>query len=458
MSATTTTGGGAVRLPDLVDSRRTGRFQAGTVLLCGLVMFLDGFDTQAINYMAPAISADWGLEKADLGPIFSAALVGLMIGYLLVAPLSDRFGHKRLVLGGVLLFALSTLASVWAQNEAQLLVMRLVTGIGLGAATPSTIALTAEYSPKKVRASFVLAIYCGFSLGFVAANYVADWLIPVHGWRSVFLVGALAPLLLTVILVWRLPESLNFLVRRDRHAAAYALCRKIDRDLPVVDAPRVETVSEMQGEKVKLREVVGGGQLVGTILLWLVFAINLAMFYGLQSWMPTILTEHGYSSATLATAASMTTIGGIAIAFVVGPAMDRLGAFGALSTLYFVGCGFLTIMSLALGAPVWVLLIAIFLTGCSVSGGQKSVIALAAVFYPVEVRSTGVGWALGVGRVGGIVGPMIVGAMLVGGWTAEQFFLTMAVPSALCGALVLYLGVRAKARTKAQMSAATAAT
>lgn len=457
MSATTSTGAVDVRIPELIDSRRTGRFQAGTVLLCGLVMFLDGFDTQAINYMAPAISADWGLEKADLGPIFSAALVGLMIGYLLVAPLSDKFGHKRLVLGGVLLFALSTLASVWVQTEAQLLVLRLVTGIGLGAATPSTIALTAEYSPKKVRASFVLAIYCGFSLGFVAANYVSDWLIPAHGWRSVFLVGAAAPLLLTLILAWRLPESLSFLVRHERHAAAYALCRKIDRGLPAKQAPRVETESEARGKRVRLRDVVGGGQLLGTLLLWLVFATNLAMFYGLQSWMPTILTEQGYSSSTLATAASMTTIGGIAIAFVIGPAMDRLGAFGALSTLYFVGCGFLTVMSLTLGAPVWVLLIAIFLIGCSVSGGQKSVIALAAVFYPVEVRSTGVGWALGIGRIGGILGPMLVGAMLAGGWSAEQFFLTMAVPSALCGALVLYLGVRAKAKAKDPASTEAAA-
>lgn len=435
-------GAGALRLPGFIDNQRPHRFQLGTVLLCGLVMFLDGFDTQAINYMAPAITKDWGLSKADLGPIFSAALVGLMIGYLLLSPLSDRFGHKRLVVGGTMLFALATLGSTWAQDPGQLLVLRFITGIGLGAATPSTIALTAEYSPKRVRASFVLAIYCGFSLGFVVANYAADALIPAHGWRSVFVVGGVAPLLLIVALLWFLPESMPYLLRRGDTQRAYALCRKIDCSLPASSAPEIETESTTRGKRVKLRELVAGGRLWSTVLLWIVFAINLAMFYGLQSWMPTILDERGYSAATLATASSMTTIGGIAIAFIVGPAMDRLGAFGSLGTLYLVGCAFLGLMSIALGAPVWLLMIAIFLIGCVVSGGQKSVIALAAVFYPVEVRSTGVGWALGIGRAGGIVGPLIIGGALASGWSAETLFLALVVPSAICGLIVLYLGRR----------------
>ncbi|WP_406729464.1 MFS transporter [Streptomyces sp. GD-15H] len=441
----TTAAAAPLRLPGFIDSRRPNRFQLGTVLLCGLVMFLDGFDTQAINYMAPAITEDWGLTKSTMGSIFSAALVGLMIGYLLVAPLSDKFGHKRLVIVGVLIFSLSTLASVWVQSPEQLLAMRFITGIGLGAATPSTIALTAEYSPKRVRASLVLAIYCGFSLGFVAANYAADWLIPAYGWRAVFVAGAVAPLALVLVLLWQLPESISHLLRRGQTSAAYALCRRIDPALPQVNAPQIEAESADPGKRVKLRQLVSGGQLLGTVLLWLVFAINLAMFYGLQSWMPTILSERGYSAATLATAASMTTVGGIVIAFVIGPAMDRIGSFGALGTLYLVGCGFLTLMSIALGAPVWVVLVAIFLMGCSVSGGQKSVIALAAVYYPEEVRSTGVGWALGIGRVGGIVGPLLVGALLAAGWSHQQLFLTLAIPSALCGLIVLYLGRRAKA-------------
>lgn len=445
MSGTTSLDSTAsLRLPAFIDGRRPGRFQLGTVLLCGLVMLLDGFDTQAINYMAPAITHDWGISKGTMSTIFSAALIGLMVGYLLLAPLSDKFGHKRLVITGVAIFSISTLLSVWVQNTDQLIVMRFITGVGLGAATPSTIALTAEYSPKRVRASFVLAIYVGFSLGFVLANYVADWLIPVHGWRSVFVAGAVLPLILLVVLTWRLPESLTYLLRRGESDKAYALCRRIDRTLPTGSALPVEAENAEAGKRVKLSKIFSGGELLGTILLWLVFAINLAMFYGLQSWLPTILHEHGYSAGTLATAASMTTIGGIVVAFIVGPAMDRLGAYGALGTLYLLGCGFLVLMSFTLGASIWVVLVATFLIGCAVSGGQKSVIALATTFYPEEIRSTGVGWALGVGRLGGIAGPLILGGMLSAGWTHQQLFLTLAIPSALCGLIVLYLGKRAK--------------
>ncbi|EPD54407.1 MFS transporter [Streptomyces sp. HGB0020] len=440
----TFSGSKPLRLPGFIDQRGLGGFQLRTVLLCGLVMLLDGFDTQAINYMAPAITQDWGVSKGAMATIFSAALVGLMIGYLLLAPLSDKFGHKRPVMAGVALFSLSTLVSVWAQNPDQLMILRFITGIGLGAATPSTIALTAEYSPKRLRASLVLAIYCGFSLGFVAANYVAGWLIPAHGWRSVFVAGAVLPLALLPVLAWQLPESVSYLLRRGENARAYAVLRRIDPTLPETDTVRIEAESSDPGKRVKVTELLSGRQLLGTVLLWLVFALNLAMFYGLQSWLPTILTERGYSAGTLATAASMTTIGGIAIAFAVGPAMDRLGAYGSLSALYFAGCGFLVLMGLVLGSPVWMVLASIFLIGCTISGGQKSVIALAAAFYPEEVRSTGIGWALGIGRVGGIVGPMIVGGLLAGGIGHEQLFMILVVPTALCGLIVLYLGHRAK--------------
>jgi AAHS family 4-hydroxybenzoate transporter-like MFS transporter len=437
-----------LRFPGFIDERPLGGFQLRTTLLCGLVMLLDGFDTQAINYMAPAITRDWGVSKGTMATVFSAALVGLMLGYLLLAPLADRLGHKRLVMAGVALFSLSTLASVWVQSPDQLIVMRFITGTGLGAATPSTIALTAEYSPKRLRASLVLAIYCGFSLGFVAANYTAGWLIPAHGWRSVFIAGAVLPLALLPVLAWRLPESISYLLHRGDHTKAYALTRSIDRTLPETGQAQLEAESADPGKRIKVTQLLSGRQLLGTVLLWGVFAINLAMFYGLQSWMPTILSERGYSAGTLATAASMTTIGGIVIAFVIGPAMDRLGAYSSLSTLYFVGCGFLILMSLVLGSPVWMVLAAIFLIGCTVSGGQKSVIALAAAFYPEEVRATGLGWALGIGRVGGILGPVIVGGLLAGGIGHERLFMILVIPTALCGLIVLYLGRRAKQQPK----------
>ncbi len=191
-------------VPAFINSRHVGAVQYGIIILCGLMMFLDGFDTQAISYIAPRIAREWGLSRELLGPIFSSALTGLMVGYLVLSPLSDRFGHRRLIISSTVTFALLTLITVLATSVTQLIALRFVTGIALGAAIPSAVALTTEYSPKRLRATFVLALYCGFSLGFVAAGGVAAWIIPLHGWRSLLWIGAIAPLTLASARVDRL--------------------------------------------------------------------------------------------------------------------------------------------------------------------------------------------------------------------------------------------------------------
>jgi len=435
-----------LRLPDFVDDRPVSPFQYGVVTLCGLIMFIDGFDTQAISYLAPHIAREWGLSQALLGPIFSAALAGLMVGYLALAPLSDRFGHKRLLVVATVSFAVCTLAVVWSTGLTELVVLRFLTGLGLGAAAPSAIALTGEFSPKRLRATFVLAIYCGFSLGFVVAGLAAGALVPAHGWRSLFWVGAIVPLLLVPALVRLLPESPGYLIRRGADPARiHRVLHRIDRTLPAAELARFELTGEPGSDgtaRAALRSLVGRGWLLGTVLLWVVFAINLAEFYALQSWLPSILTGLHYPLATVVTATTLTTVGGIVAAFVTGPAMDRLGAYGTVAIVYLAGFGFVALTGVALGAPLWLLLTANFLAGVCVSGGQKSVIALAAVFYPAEVRSHGVGWALGVGRLGGIAGPLLVGAALGAGWPVASVFYAMAVPMLVAGLLVLLLGRR----------------
>lgn len=431
----------ALRLPEFIDDRRTSRFQYLTVVLCGLVMFFDGFDTQSINYAAPHIADEWSLSKDLLGPIFSAALAGLMIGYLLLSPLADRFGHKRLIIAGTTVFAGCTLLAVWSTGVAELMVLRFVTGVGLGAAAPSAVALTTEYSPRRFRASFVLAIYCGFSFGFVVAGMVAGWLIPDHGWRSVFVAGAVAPAVLIPLMVLFLPESLAFLVGRARDIGrAYAICRRIAPELPAGAAPEFAVTTREAGGQVRIRTLLGRRWLVSTLILWVMFAINLGEFYALQSWLPTILGDLGLPAGTVVTATSLTTVGGIAVAVVVGPAMDRLGPYGSLAVLFLAGSAFLAVTGFALDSARWILLATMFLIGCGVSGGQKGLIALAAIVYPAAARSTGVGWALGVGRAGGILGPLLIGASLEAAWSPGTVFLALSAPMLASAALMLYLG------------------
>lgn len=427
-----------VRLPEFVDDRPVGRFQYGVIGLCGMVMFLDGFDTQAISYAAPHIAKEWGLTSAVLGPVFSSALVGLMVGYLALSPLSDRFGHRRMIIVATAAFAVCTLGAVWAGGIEELMVLRFLTGLGLGAAAPSCVALTGEFSPKRLRATFVLVIYCGFSLGFVVAGLVAGWLIPAHGWRSVFWVGALLPLALVPLLVLFLPESPVHLIRRgaDRERIA-GVFRRIDPSLP--GAAAFAAPAEDTGRRAALSSLFTRHRVLGTALLWFVFAINLGEFYALQSWLPSMLTDLGHAMSTVVAATTLTMVGGIAAAFVTGPAMDRLGAYRTLGVFYLAGAVFVAATGLAFGAPLWLLMTANFLAGCAISGGQKSLIALAAVFYPASIRSTGVGWALGIGRVGGILGPIVVGGALAAQWSARGIFLAMAVPVLAAGLAVLLL-------------------
>jgi AAHS family 4-hydroxybenzoate transporter-like MFS transporter len=429
-----------IHVPNIINDSKVGTFQYLIVSLCGFVMFLDGFDTQVISYIVPLIAKDWNLAREMLGLIFSSGLTGLMVGYLVLSPLSDRFGHRRILLVSTVTFALFTLATVFAGSVTQVIALRFLAGVGLGWAIPSAVALTSEYSPKRLRASFVLAIYCGFSLGFVAAGVAAAFLLPAYGWRSLLGIGALAPLVLAVVLFLRLPESLEFLVRNGaEHKRIWSLLCRVEPRLTKGTEP-VGFTTDQEDKRSPVSGIFQSGRGAGTLLLWLVFMINLAEFYALQSWLPTILTSLNYSISTIALATSLTTSGGIAAVFVVGPAMDRLGSYAPLGIVYVGGVIFVVLTGAALIRPQWVLLTTAFFAGFCVSGGQKSIIALAAVFYPAAVRSTGVGWALGVGRIGGIAGPLLFGMLLAWHLTPANALYISSMPLLLAATAVTFMG------------------
>jgi AAHS family 4-hydroxybenzoate transporter-like MFS transporter len=403
-------------------------------------MFLDGFNTQAISYIVPALSKEWHLPREILGSIFSAALVGLMVGYLAVAPLSSRFGHKRMMLASTLVFAIFTMLTVFCTNVTELIALRFLTGIGLGAAAPSAIALTCEFAPKRLRSTFVLLVYCGFSLGFVVAGVAAGALMPSPGWKALMMVGAIAPLALLVALAWLLPESLAFLQRQPDPAPRMRAV--FVRLFPRLDVPsnatfRFEDVSDRRASVVDL---VRGRTSAGTLLLWVIFFLNLAEFYFIQSWLPTMLTGLHYAPSTVVWATAMPTIAGVVSAVPLGLAMDRVGPYTTLAVTYVAGTVFLWLVGGAFSGSVAWLMVTVFCAGFCISGGQKSVIALAAVYYPLDLRSTGVGWALGIGRLGGIAGPLIAGMLYSAHWSPAEIFRFAALPVLVAGAGVFLMG------------------
>jgi AAHS family 4-hydroxybenzoate transporter-like MFS transporter len=429
------------RLDEFIDGRPVGRFHVLVLALTGSVMFLDGLDTQAISFIAPAVAGEWGLPVAALGPIFSASIAGLMIGYLVIAPLATRLGHRTVVIVATALFGLVTIACAAAADGTQLLVLRLLTGVGLGAVIPSAVGLASEFAPARRRSTFVMIIYCWLAAGFVAASLVSGAIIPAWGWRTVFVLAGGLPLVLVLILLRYLPESPSYLVTR-RPERAHATLRRLD--------PRLQPHSRLvvgdvrnDADRRTLVELFRRHWLLSTGLLWLAFMLNLAVFYAVQSWLPTILGRLGQPASVSITATALTTVGGIVAAFFIGPMMDRRGPFATLAVVYLLGAVFMTGFAGAVsGASSRLLLVAAFLAGTCVTGGQMSVIALAAVLYPPRIRSVGVGWALGIGRVGGIVGPLAVGSALGAGHPPRAVFLAMAA-----GLLVAAAAVVALART-----------
>src|ERR1700726_3621754 len=218
-----TQGGTApVDVADFIDQQPVGGFQLKLLLTCAAVLFLDGFDTTAIGYVAPSLAKEWGLTKGALGPVFSAGLFGLMIGALLFGPLADRVGRRKIIVFSTLAFGIGTLVTAFVQDIDTLLAIRFLTGLGLGGAMPNAIAMTSEFNPRRRRATMVMIMFCGFSVGAALGGFLAAALIPYFGWRAVFIVGGTAPLLLVPVLALRLPESVRFLALTGRNDARVA--------------------------------------------------------------------------------------------------------------------------------------------------------------------------------------------------------------------------------------------
>jgi AAHS family 4-hydroxybenzoate transporter-like MFS transporter len=430
----------ALDVRQFIDDHPVSPFQISVAFICALIVFVDGFDAQAMGYVAPALTADLQIPRTLLGPVLSTGLVGMMFGALLFGPLADRVGRKPVLVLSVLTFGIGSLLTATASSVGTLSLLRGLTGLGMGGAMPNAIALTSEYMPHRSRAMGVTTMFCGFSLGAAVGGLIAASLIPRFGWPSVFVVGGIGPLFIGLAAFLWLPESIRFLLlsnRRDDRVRRY-LSHIAPGELPRDLMPGGD---EHRAGRGLVRHLFDGRRAGGTALIWVIYFTTLLNVYFLTNWLPTIMSDAGIEVATAIRVTSLFQIGGMAGALVLGKVLDWRRSFAVLAACF----AWATIWIFAtgmVGASVPMLVLTVFCSGIGVIGGQTVAHALTSEFYPTPIRATGVGWALGIGRIGSIIGPVVGGFLLAQGGGARHVFWAAAVPAVIAAIAAAMLTVR----------------
>lgn len=427
-------------VPAWMEEQDISRTQILIIALMTLTSALDGFDAQMIGYVAPAVIRDLHVSPHEFTPVFAFGLVGLLVGCLVIAPLADSVGRKRVLVWSAVFFGAASLLTAWADSLQSFVVLRFLTGVGLGGSMPNAIALTAEYVPSRKRAFATMAMFCGFPLGATLGGMLAAILIARFNWPAVFVVGGILPLVLAAVVAMTLPESLRHLVLKGRDAAEVSeVLRRIKPQATFAPGTSF-VVREQRRPGITVVHLFREGRAVGTVLLWVMFFCSLLDIFFLSSWLPTVLHEAGLSISASVVETALFQGGGVVAALLLGSVIDRIGFLKVIVPVYIAA--FLAIGSIGFaGTALGLLMVANVCSGAFVIGGQTAVNVLAAVFYPTSIRATGVGWGLGVGRVGSIIGPIIGGVLLQAGWDRRSLFIVAAVPALIAALAALGLAI-----------------
>ncbi len=430
--------GTVVDVSALIDRSRIGRFQIALFALCATSLVMDGFDVQAMGYVAPEVIRELGMSGGQLGTLIAAANVGLLIGSMLFTVVADRVGRRPVLIFGTFFYAVMTLAAARAKTPEALLSLRFVGGLGLGSVLPNASALIGEYSPRAKRITLIMTITLGFTAGAALGGFVAAALMPVFGWRAVFYFGGVVPLLIGLLMVFWLPESLQFLALRRRFAELARWLRRIDPGAHIA-ADAEFAVGEHSRGGVPVVHLVTAGRAPVTLLYWLVNFTNLVNLYFLAGLLPTILTRHAYSASLSSSIVALMQAGGLAGTLALAWLSAKKGFTPTLAAAFAVAALAVALIGSrpVLAAPA-LLTAVVILAGVCVIGGQPGLNAFGATYYPTYMRSTGVGWGLGIGRLGGIVGPWVGGYLLDFDWSTQRLFLVFALP-ALVSTLAMVL-------------------
>lgn len=449
-----------VDVAELIEVPKPGSLQISTIAWLCALMVLEGYDMQVLSPAAPAIMREWNVSRADFGWVLSANVLGYMIGALSLSVFGDRFGRKKMIVLGTVIFGTFTfiapLANVFtgravldalaalglhstnSPEVAGLLTLRILAGIGLGGSIPAAIALAAEYTPSRMRATAIGLMYVGYTMGAALGGFLAAWTIADFGWPSVFYVGGAAAFPMCLCLALALPESARFLaLKPELQPRVVALARRLR---PGLDVTNVRFTVTEEVRRSSPRHLFTDGRLGLTSLLWCAFVTSFMGHYFLTGWLPTVLADAGLTLAQASFASGFFQMGGALGSLLIGILLDRWGMKTVAAT-FFLAAPFVASLGI-LSVSGYALVPFVFIAGMFVLGGQIGLNAVAGTVYPTYIRTTGAGWALGVGRIGSISGPIIGGHLIAAGFSRPVLFLLTAVPLFCCAVAMSVLVVQ----------------
>lgn len=417
-----------------IDDKPLSVLQIRVVCICFFLNMLDGIDVLAISFAAPVIAQDWAVTPQTLGIVFSAALVGMAIGAVVISPYTDVIGRRNMILASIALISAGMIATAFAQSVTQLTILRLIAGLGIGSMLASLTSMVSEYTPDKHRNMAILVLHAAYPIGAIIAGFIAARVLPDFGWRPLFTFAGIISLVAVPLVVLGLPESLEFLVSKQPRNAL----PKINRILSGMTQEPLDSLPEKLNLDEKgsgLAALLSPELKVPTLVLWLAFMMSFATLYFLFSWVVKLAVEAGLNIAHAMYAGISLNLGAFFGSVSLGYLSSRFGLKPTISIFFLCGA----VMSVVYGnfnISVAVVLVLIFILMYFVQGGFTGLYAVAARLYPTEIRTTGVGWAIGAGRIGAILGPSLAGFILGAGISINWTFVIFGLPLVIAGFVI----------------------
>jgi AAHS family benzoate transporter-like MFS transporter len=417
----------------VADEARFNGFHRLVLFWCALIIIFDGYDLAVAGIALPSIMKEMGVDPTQAGFMVSAALFGMMFGAIFLGTIADRIGRRRAIAICIALFSVFTAAAGMATDPVTFSVTRFLAGLGIGGVMPNVVAQMTEYSPKKIRATMVTLMFSGYAVGGMLAAVLGKGLIESYGWQSVFLAAGL-PVLLIPLILKQMPESMPFLLKQGRLDELRTVVARLEPALRMQAGDQFVLPGEPQAGSAPVRLLFQDGRGFSTIMFWITFFMCLFMVYALSSWLTKLMAQAGYSLGSALTFVLVLNFGAMIGAVGGGWLADRFHIKWVLFSMYVLAA--VSIYLLGVKMPTELLFIVVGLAGASTIGTQIVTYAYTGQYYPMAIRSTGIGLASGVGRSGAILAPIVIGALVALALPLQQNFIAIAIPAVIAAIAV----------------------